>query len=508
MAGIDNNTVLYLRGDSFNDLSLNPKNITNNGVTIINDGNFGKCFNFKNSNTFMYFVSDLFNFGTNDFTIEFFVKLNDTHSYHPLFMSGVSGTQGELAKCSIYENRIDYGGSLGTSGTKPLSSMANYSGKWIHVAMIRKSNNLKFYIDGVSTGEGKTQVYDLNNTRYSIGKDLWYPKNYFNGEMYNIRISNIARYTEDFTPPNQPYNSININVTNKTFSQIDFNVTKLSQETINKVEVLQGNIVKETYTDNYDNLTYNIDDSLCSIGNNKITIRVTYDDNYVEEEILTHTVTVNNLPTSSSLKDVIDRQELLNNSIEVQKNNLKNILVNKNVEVAEEENKLSSLIDKVNELGDAPPPPLYLYKEGDECVDITGGWIKHNPDSSFPDGVFEKYDTYIETGDSNNRYNYSGQRSANSIDVTNYSKLYIDASSRNRVGSVSITSYICRQSNYNVRGDNSRVASVESTTAGRQILEMDLTNITGLVYVYCNSWSASYNSDTCIMQTYNILLEN
>ena len=36
MAGIDNNTVLYLRGDSFNDLSLNPKNIVS-GETVISN---------------------------------------------------------------------------------------------------------------------------------------------------------------------------------------------------------------------------------------------------------------------------------------------------------------------------------------------------------------------------------------------------------------------------------------------------------------------------------------
>ena len=165
MAGIDNNTILYLRGDSFEDLSKNKIEIVNNGVTLINDGNFGKCFSFKNSSTFMYFVSDLFNFGTEDFTIEFFVKLNDTHSYHPLFMSGVSGTQGELTKCSIYECRNDYGGTLGTSGTKTIDSFGNYANIWIYVAMVRKDNVLKFYLDGKSTGDGKTQTYNLQNTR-------------------------------------------------------------------------------------------------------------------------------------------------------------------------------------------------------------------------------------------------------------------------------------------------------------------------------------------------------
>ena len=495
MAGIDNNTLLYLRGDSFNDLSPSKIDIVNNGVTIINDGNFGKCFNFKNSNTFMYFVSDLFNFGTNDFTIEFFVKLNDTHSYHPLFMSGVSGTQGELTKCSIYENRIDYGGSLGTSGTKPLSSMANYSGKWIHVAMIRKSNNLKFYIDGVSTGEGKTQVYDLNNTRYSIGKDLWYPNNYFNGEMYNIRISNIARYTEDFTPPIKPYNSISINVTNKTFSQIDFNVSKLGQETINKVEVLVNNIVSETYTDNFDNLTYNIDNSLCAIGNNKITIRVTYDDNYVEEEVLTHTVTVNNLPTSSSLKDVIDRQELLNNSIEIQKNNLKSILESKNVEVTEED-KMSDLIDKVDLLGEYNDDKLWLYKDGDEYTDVTGGFVSHQGQSKPP--TLTKTSSYMEYKAQSGSYTSGNYGTNLPINVTDYSLLKFEVETLN-MGS---THYGCNFGLTTNKDMDSSVAAIQITTnKSKHIISLDISSISGLNYVYSDT---TYNNTSRI---YKIWLE-
>ena len=82
---------------------------------------------------------------------------------------------------------------------------------------------------------------------------------------------------------------------------------------------------------------------------------------------------IEKLSSSSSLKDLVDRQELLTNNIEVQKNTLKSILENKNVEVSEEENKLSILINKVNQLGRIPQK-LYLYKDGDECVGTTGGF--------------------------------------------------------------------------------------------------------------------------------------
>ena len=66
--------------------------------------------------------------------------------------------------------------------------------------------------------------------------------------------------------------------------------------------------------------------------------------------------------------DYIDR-ELVSEA-----NRLKNILISKNVE-CEDNDKMPSLIDKVNLLENPDNNKLYLYKEGDECTDITGGWI-------------------------------------------------------------------------------------------------------------------------------------
>lgn len=483
MAGIDNNTLLYLRGDSFNDLSPNKIDVVNSGVAISNEGAFKKCFSFSNSSTFMYFTSNLFNFGTNDFTIEFFAYLNDTHSYHPLFMSGTSGTREELAKCSIYENRIDYAGTLGTSGTNPISGLSNYGSRWIHVAMVRNNDNLKIYLNGESTGDGKTQSYNLQNTRYSIGKDLWHPNNYFNGKMYNIRISNVARYTKDFTPPTQPFNSLNINVSNQTDTNIEFNIEKLGQETINKVEVLVNGTVSETYTNNYDNINYLIDKELCSIGDNNITIRVTFDDIYTEELSLTHKVIVDELPLETPLLDTVERVKLLTKSKQNEKTMLSNILTSKNVEVSEED-KMSDLIGKVDLLGDATPPQLYLYKEGDECVDITGGWQYYNASSTVT-----KNGSYMDvkilgssTVDGCSRFS-----TVNAIDLTPYSNLYIEY---NNVGTVpsSMRPMLLQIRNSKSNANTDIVAEVNggdagTTTSNKTIISLNISSINKSVYI-------------------------
>ena len=426
MAGIDNNTVLYLRGDSFRDLSPSKIDIVNNGVTIID--NSVKYLNFNGNGNFLNVdKSVIYDYIINDFTIEFYVKSNTTSRQMILMLdddvSG-NGTQ-ETISMNLMSNIINVTFRNTSNNIFKLSSSAvDFTSSVRHVALVRSGNLLSIYIDGINVGKQTISgSLFMQNAPLAIGRYGNYNGVFFNGIINNLRISNIVRYTEDFTPPTQPFNSISINVTNKTFSQIDFNVTKLSQETINKVEVLVNNIVSETYTDNFNNLTYNIDNSLCAIGDNNITIRVTYDGNYVEEEVLTHYRNPNKLPNSSSLKDVIDRQELLNDIIEFQMNNLKNILVSKNVEVAEEENKLSSLIDKVNELGEYDNPILYLYNEGDECVDVTGGWGEsYNSGDGIKD--FNKYDKFmnIAVSNQNTKLNISTLKS---IDVTNYSKLKI-----------------------------------------------------------------------------------
>ena len=71
MAGIDNNTLLYLRGDSFNDLSFNQVQLTNNGVTLAEDDLFGKSLDFSVTGKYITIPSaSKINFGANDFTFD------------------------------------------------------------------------------------------------------------------------------------------------------------------------------------------------------------------------------------------------------------------------------------------------------------------------------------------------------------------------------------------------------------------------------------------------------
>lgn len=55
------------------------------------------------------------------------------------------------------------------------------------------------------------------------------------------------------------------------------------------------------------------------------------------------------------------------------KDSLKKKLIDKKIEGLENENNLSALINNVDKLKSGAK--LYLFKDGDECVDITGGFV-------------------------------------------------------------------------------------------------------------------------------------
>ena len=365
MAGIDNNTLLYLRGDSFKDLSPNALSLNVVGNPLIKTDSF----RFNSTNKYIQIDSPILTFNS-DFTIEYFIKFYDTHSYQPIFICGQA--YNEIFDNSHYSNRLDFGGGVGGTGMHPPIHDAELE-VWYHFAVVRKNGVLTAYRNGIKFGNSFSSTFTPKRVLYGINRDPYYPNNWCNISLKNFRISNIARYTEDFTPPTQPFNSITINKTNQTDTNIEFNIEKLGQETINKVEVLVNGTVSETYSDNYDNIDYLIDTELCVVGNNNITIRVTFDDIYTEELSLTHKVNVDELPLETPLLDTVERVKLLTKSKQSEKNMLSNILTSKNVEVSEED-KMSDLIGKVDLLG-ANPEKLYLYKYGDECVDVTGGWV-------------------------------------------------------------------------------------------------------------------------------------
>lgn len=86
-----------------------------------------------------------------------------------------------------------------------------HPGEWHHVAIVREntaSNGLKFYVDGQLKRSSSCSSYWTNTDPIVIGRhrDMsGYPQSYWKGRMFNVRISDIVRYTTTFTPSTTPY---------------------------------------------------------------------------------------------------------------------------------------------------------------------------------------------------------------------------------------------------------------------------------------------------------------
>lgn len=520
MAGIDNNTLLYLRGDSFEDLSLNPKSIINSGFTIEESDMFSKCFytnNITDKHTNKLSISELNLDLNSDFSIDFMVKPKGANSGGFAILSSnanasIWANNNNAWLLLLKNNKISLTNTVTNTNDIISSNTVLEIDKFYHVELSRCGNMIHIFINGkleVSVNVG-SYVFSYYDFAFGVSDVRGWGANCV---INNIRISQLKGHTEDFTPSNQPYNSIDINVTNKTYNQIDFNVTKLGQETINKVEILVNGTVSETYTDSYDSINYLIDEELCVIGENNIAIRVTFDDIYTEELLLTHNITVDELPLETPLLDTVERVKLLTKSKQNEKNMLSNILTSKNVEVSEED-KMSDLIGKVDLL-DIIAEKLYLYKDGDECVDVTGGieilfkWeVANYGNNSFGN----KYSNYIrlEANGVNNQESGIGAYTVNKIDLTEYSKLCFEYLSENFTHSYGVVFSASNDKPTSCyKGDNKVAYVFENKNPTNKIttLTIDISQITGSYYISGVARASGATTCNADLNIYKIWLE-
>jgi len=148
------------------------------------------------------------NFGTGDFTVEFWLRKPDGGSTHRGFFQ-ISGTGGGLT--------TTYGSSLGLGwhqsfncwqlyrggGYTNSSSFTPTSNQWYHAAVVRSSGTTKVYIDGTEV-ISLSDTHDYNYNNLVVGG--YYNTSYLmKGNISNFRITKgQALYTSSFTPTTSP----------------------------------------------------------------------------------------------------------------------------------------------------------------------------------------------------------------------------------------------------------------------------------------------------------------
>lgn len=149
---------------------------------------------------------DMFAFGYDPFTVEFWVKTSSyphyTNAYHIIGSSTSSGNKFVIKLSS----QVNSGNSNGDTYSISSAAYGNMptAGNWVHVAFVRTgtgNHQYKCYINGSQSGSETDNTEWGTATDNTIGATA--SGNYgFSGYLQDLRVTKgYARYTSNFTPP-------------------------------------------------------------------------------------------------------------------------------------------------------------------------------------------------------------------------------------------------------------------------------------------------------------------
>ena len=142
-------------------------------------------------------------FGTGDFTIEFWIRFGAGSAYQTLWdfnyvSNGALLLQTDNSASPKFRIYLDYGR---TSGYITEGSGATLN-TWHHYAFVRSSGTATIYRDGTSTVSGSLTGNIDASQSVTIGITRGSTDHPFNGYLDDFRITKgSARYTSNFTPP-------------------------------------------------------------------------------------------------------------------------------------------------------------------------------------------------------------------------------------------------------------------------------------------------------------------
>ena len=217
---IDANTLLLLHCNDLNDSSPYGVSITNHGATVSDaQSKFGRKSLYINGS--QYLTIPAINFGAGDFTIDWWEYVTDANCgtrFTTLFPASHASQAGGLMVGWLSNGKPSIFLSTQTTGSANWDVLAgentfvqNAYSTWVHRAVVRSGNNLLLFTNGtleITVSIGSVSVGYNASLPFAIGKwayDYSASGSYFVGYIDEFRISNIARWTENFTPPTKPY---------------------------------------------------------------------------------------------------------------------------------------------------------------------------------------------------------------------------------------------------------------------------------------------------------------
>jgi len=148
-------------------------------------------------------TTNSFAFGTGDYTVEMWLYLTAVNENDQIFdmrTSDSSVNPGSYLDGSARPNLYISGGVRLTSNT------AISANTWTHFAICRASGTTRIFQAGQVTGTLNSDTYNIVAGKLMLGA-RYNSASTNNGQGYweDVRASNMARYTANFSPPTQPF---------------------------------------------------------------------------------------------------------------------------------------------------------------------------------------------------------------------------------------------------------------------------------------------------------------
>lgn len=207
----DENTLLLLHGEAFEDSSMYARSISNSGVAISSSQKkFGDASLYFNGGSKILIASAI-DFASKDFTIDWWEYCTASSNGTRFSSPWTETTQLDGGFLIGYQGLYVFaqtapGMSWDLVSNAPLVSVT--LSEWVHWAVVRSGTTFISFRNGVrynsvSINPGNIH-YDASRPM-AVGDYRQFDANYFTGYIDEFRISNIARWTENFTPPTEPY---------------------------------------------------------------------------------------------------------------------------------------------------------------------------------------------------------------------------------------------------------------------------------------------------------------
>lgn len=202
--GVDGNTLLLLHFDGSLKDEISGESYIGSDMSYA-IGKFKNCVSFSGNGYVKVSGTNAINESLYPaYTVDFWIKLK-SGVRNGIMSKGDVGGNYSFDMMEEDDGRIFFGLQYNDSRGDAVCHFTMPRDQWVHVAIVRSHSRFwRVYIDGVHTsGFTSTMVSGFYDS-LMIGKyrdyGLW-----MNGMIDEFRISDIARWTSNFTPPTKPY---------------------------------------------------------------------------------------------------------------------------------------------------------------------------------------------------------------------------------------------------------------------------------------------------------------